>query len=131
MFNPEWWNEANVVNPAQPWSALTAAQELLGGTLQYVEKVSSDAHAPQLTPGHWHVIQRWKYLDVGDDGIEDDVFVNGAKGHTYLAYASETGTVTIVQSSVAKGFRVNDGTWEGTAGLDGWSVGVVTLPKDT
>jgi hypothetical protein len=54
----------------------------------------------------------------------------GASGHTYLAYADKEGKgVTIIQSSVAKGYRVNKGTWEGNAGLKGYSVGILTLPE--
>ena len=62
--------------------------------------------------------------------IQDDEVVNGSYGHTYLAYADENeeGKVTIVQSSIKKGYRVNTGTWEGNAGLKGFSVGVLTLP---
>ena len=41
---------------------------------------------------------------------------------------NEEGKVTIVQSSIKKGYRVNTGTWEGNAGLKGFSVGVLTLP---
>ena len=62
--------------------------------------------------------------------MEDDEVVNGSYGHTYLAYADENeeGKVTIIQSSIKKGYRVNTGTWEGNAGLKGFSVGVLTLP---
>ena len=62
--------------------------------------------------------------------MEDDEVVNGSYGHTYLAYADENeeGKVTIVQSSIKKGYRINTGTWEGSAGLKGFSVGVLTLP---
>ena len=41
---------------------------------------------------------------------------------------NEEGKVTIVQSSIKKGYRINTGTWEGSAGLKGFSVGVLTLP---
>ena len=62
-------------------------------------------------------------------GMEDDQVKNGSYGHTYLAYAEEEGNgVTIIQSSIAKGYRINKGTWEGNAGLRGFSVGVLTLP---
>ena len=61
--------------------------------------------------------------------MEDDVVVNGSYGHTYLAYCASEGTkVTIIQSSIRKGYRVNEGAWQGNAGLKGFSVGVLTLP---
>ena len=124
-----WWKLANVYDALDPWSALTANQHKLGGTLEYCQEVKDKA--PGLTPGHWHVVQRWNRLELNkDDLMEDDEVVNGSYGHTYLAYADpeEEGKVTIIQSSIKKGYRVNTGTWEGDAGLKGFSVGVLTLP---
>jgi hypothetical protein len=124
----DWWKGANVYDPEKPWSALEAIQNKLGGTIEYEAMVSDQA--PSLTPGVWHVIQRWRRLDLGDPGMEDDEVKKGSYGHTYLAYAEEEGNgVTIIQSSIAKGYRVNKGTWEGNAGLKGFSVGVLTLPE--
>ena len=123
----DWWKVANVYDAEKPWSALTAIQGMLGGDIEYVADV--DDEAPSLTPGRWHVIQRWRRLDLGAPGMEDDQVKNGSYGHTYLAYAEEEGYgVTINQSSIAKGDRINKGTWEGNAGLRGFSVGVLTLP---
>ena len=123
----DWWKAANVYDPEKPWSALEAIQNKLGGVVVYEAIV--DAHAPSLTPGAWHIVQRWRRLDLGDPGMEDDQVKNGSYGHTYLAYAEKEGNgVTIIQSSIAKGYRVNKGTWEGNAGLGGFSVGVLTLP---
>ena len=50
-------------------------------------------------------------------------------GHTYLAYC-EGALVRIVQSSVKKGYRDTQGSWQGTAGLDGYAVTVLTLPPE-
>tara|TARA_R110002020_G_scaffold142031_3_gene313884 strand:- start:1477 stop:2025 length:549 start_codon:yes stop_codon:yes gene_type:complete len=125
----DWWEQANVYDAQDPWSALTANQRVLGGAIDYCQEVKDEA--PQLTPGHWHVVQRWNRLGLADDDLmEDDEVVNGSYGHTYLAYADpeEEGKVTIIQSSIKKGYRVNTGTWEGNAGLKGFSVGVLTLP---
>lgn len=125
----DWWEQANVYDAQDPWSALTANQRVLGGTIDYCQEVKDEA--PQLTPGHWHVVQRWNRLGLADDDLmEDDEVVNGSYGHTYLAYSDpeEEGKVTIIQSSIKKGYRVNTGTWEGNAGLKGFSVGVLTLP---
>ena len=123
----DWWKAANVYDPEKPWSALEAAQNKLGGVIGYVAMV--DDVAPSLTPGAWHIVQRWRRLDLGDPGMEDDQVKNGSYGHTYLAYADkELLGVTIIQSSVAKGYRINKGIWEGNAGLKGFSVGVLTLP---
>jgi len=124
----DWWKAANVYDPGKPWSVLEAIQSRLGGTTQYEAMVG--AQAPSLSPGRWHIIQRWRRLDLGHPGMEDDEVVNGSYGHTYLAYADKEGKgVTIIQSSIAKGYRVNKGTWEGNAGLRGFSVGVLTLPE--
>ena len=125
-----WWKMANVYEWTDPWSALTAIQHKLGGDIAYCAEV--DDHAPPLTPGCWHVIQRWGKLGLNDEDLmEDDEVVNGSYGHTYLAYADpeEKGKVTIIQSSIKKGYRVNTGTWAGNAGLKGFSVGVLTLPE--
>ena len=125
----DWWKQANVYEWTDPWSALTAIQHKLGGTIAYCAEVED--FAPPLTPGRWHIVQRWGKLELNNEEImEDDEVVNGSYGHTYLAYADETqeGKVTIVQSSIKKGYRINTGTWEGSAGLKGFSVGVLTLP---
>lgn len=125
----DWWEQANVYDAQDPWSALTANQRVLGGAIDYCQEVKDEA--PRLTPGHWHVVQRWNRLELADDDLmEDDEVVNGSYGHTYLAYADpeEEGKVTIIQSSIKKGYRVNTGTWECNAGLKGFSVGVLTLP---
>tara|TARA_R110000824_G_scaffold35340_2_gene110946 strand:- start:756 stop:1322 length:567 start_codon:yes stop_codon:yes gene_type:complete len=124
----DWWKEANVYDRGKPWSALEAAQQKLGGVIAYCAEV--DDEAPALTPGRWHVIQRWRSLELNDkDIMEDDEVINGSYGHTYLAFAEEEGdAVTIIQSSIKKGYRVNEGGWSGNAGLKGFSVGVLTLP---
>jgi hypothetical protein len=126
-YDKTWWKAANVYDRDKPWSALAAAKEKLGGSVEYREKVNGDA--PPLTAGSWHIIQRWGRLDLNESGLEDDQVVGNSYGHTYLAYApAGAGDVTIVQSSIKKGYRVNTGAWEGGAGLDGLSVGVLTLP---
>ena len=92
-------------------------------------RVGPGRPAPALTPDCWHVIQRARDLDPGESpGPEDDSYAEGSAGHTYLAHLAADGTVTIVQSSVDRGYRVSTGTWAGTAGLDGYDVAVVTLP---
>lgn len=125
----KWWARANVYDGDKPWSAIDAAKEKLGGDHSYVEMVSKENPAPSLTPGRWHIIQRWRRLQLNEGGEGDDRFQNGAYGHTYLAYAHDDRKVTIIQSSIAKGYRNNDGIWQGTAGLDGYSVSVLTLPE--
>lgn len=115
-----WWQRANVWDPRSPWSALTAAEELTGGRYVAHRLVSTSMPAPELTPGRWHVIQRWR----------DPGRVLG--GHTYLVWAPlDDGDVVVVQSSEAKRLRVSPGSWDGTAGLVGYSVGAVVLPAGT
>ena len=124
----QWLKAANVYDWANPWSALEAIQDRLGGEISYCAEVTDEA--PTLTPGCWHVVQRWGKLGLNDEvNMDDDQVVNGSYGHTYLAYASEEdNVVTIIQSSIKKGYRINKGEWSGNAGLQGFSVGVLTLP---
>ena len=124
----DWWTRANVWDVGSPWSALDAAKEVFGGLIQHVPTVGP-ALAPELTSGRWHVVQRWRFLDQGAPGPEDDTVLPGhSTGHTYLAYC-EGAQVRIVQSSVSKGYRDTEGSWEGTAGLDGYTVSVLTFPE--
>ena len=125
----DWWTRANVWDLERPWSALDAAKEVFGGHIQHVPMVGP-ALAPELTSGRWHVVQRWKHLDQGGSpGPRDDTVRPGhSTGHTYLAYC-EGAQVRIVQSSVSKGYRDTEGSWEGTAGLDGYTVSVLTFPE--
>jgi len=137
-----YWAPANVWSREAPWSALTAARDLLGGHWAYEglvgERADDDGNtaelvnAPRLTPGRWHVVQRWRGLELGVGvGPSDDEVIDGATGHTYLVYVDAAGACTVVQSRTALGLRVSTGgTWVGTAGLDGYSVGVLTLPSE-
>ena len=43
----DWWKQANVYEWTDPWSALTAIQEKLGGTIAYCAEVED--FAPPLT----------------------------------------------------------------------------------
>lgn len=131
-----WWSQANVWSLEQPWSALRAAESMSGATsirVRFVKDV-----APPLRAGRWHVVQRWKGLDHGDEPWpgDDQVVPGRSSGHTYLAHMDERGRVRIVQSSEAQGYRDTDETdpegwptWSGAAGLSGYSVGVCYLPK--
>ncbi|MGA0945791.1 MAG: hypothetical protein ACO3UW_08490 [Candidatus Nanopelagicales bacterium] len=113
------WQDLNVVDGRQPWSPLSTAW----GQVQAPRLVSTSTPAPYLTPGRWHLIQRWRGLS------SDGRVVAGSQGHAYLVRADGAGRgCTVYQSSEAKGFRVSAGTWDGTAGLTGWMVGSVTLP---
>lgn len=130
----DWWARANVYYRDAPWSAIFAAQEKLLGETQYIDLVSEEEDAPSLTPHRWHIVQRWRNLDLNKKGLYDDLVRQAGTrkptGHTYLAYADYEGKgVTIVQSSVSRGYRISRGTWEGRAGLDGYSVAVLTLPE--
>jgi len=112
------WVALNVIDPAEPWSPLIGVE----GRVQYARLVSALTPAPSLTPGRWHLIQRWR-------GLESGRVVAGSRGHAYLVRADDDGrSCTVYQSSEAKGYRVKAGSWDGTAGLDGWWVGSVTLP---
>jgi hypothetical protein len=115
----ESWDALNVVDGRAPWSPLDATF----GRVQYARLVSTSTPAPSLTPGRWHLIQRWR-------GLEGGRVVAGSRGHAYLVRADDDGQgCTVHQSSEAKGYRSSAGSWDGTAGLDGWWVGRVTLPR--
>ena len=125
-----WWKMANVYEWTDTWSALTAIQHKLGGTIAYCAEVED--FATTRIPRTWNLNQRWGKREHNNEQIMADAEeVNGSYGPTYLDYADEDekGKVTIVQSSIKKGYRVNTGTWEGNAGLKGFSVGVLTLPE--
>jgi hypothetical protein len=114
------WAALNVIDAATPWSPLIGVE---GTRRQGPLMVTAPRWpAPSLTPGRWHLIQRWRGLDSGR-------VVEGSRGHAYLVRADDDGAgCTVYQSSEARGFRVDRGEWDGTAGLDGWWVGSVTLP---
>ena len=124
-----WWRQANVWDGSEPWSALRAAEVMSRSASLRIMFVGE--LAPPLKPGRWHVVQRWKGLDLGDDpGPGDDRVIAGrSTGHTYLAHMDQSGRARIVQSSVAHGYRDTVGTWSGDAGLAGYSVGVCYLPE--
>lgn len=118
---PHWWSRANVYDPQRPWSAITAVQQRLGGEHIYAEEVGP-VSAPALALG-WNTIQRWRHLQDGEPGPQDDVVGPSSSGHTYLAHLAADGQLTVVQSSVAAGLRIDTGgEWQGTAGLDGYAV---------
>ena len=129
----DWWRDANVWDAHQPWSALSAAMwwapegcaiDGRGGRYLMPRIVSSSMRAPSLTPGRWHVIQRYRDPSLASTRPEK------AGGHTYLVRAGLTSAdpVTVVQSSERKRLRVSAGSWDGTAGLAGLHVGAVVLP---
>ena len=110
----QWWADANVWDAKRPWSAPAAVQAMLGGEIVGPLVVGTDGPAPHLTPGRWHVVQRW----------------HAGTGHTYLAHCDADGLAVIVQSSERLGFRVSrPAAWAGDAGLTGISVAVLTLPE--
>ncbi len=124
----EAWQALNVWDGSEPWSALNANYKLLGGSMAYKMNVTDSV--PSLTPGRYHIVQRWKGLSQGElfHCPSDDMFQAGAQGHTYIAYSGGD-YVKIIQSSIKRGYRVDVGSWEGSAGLSGYDVGILTLPS--
>jgi hypothetical protein len=124
----EFWRLANIVDPADPWSSLSAS----GGWMNYQYDVSPERPAPRLRAGRWTKVQRWEGLDLGTtNAADDDRYRKGAKGHTYLVRLNASGSVTIIQSGIKRGLRITTGgSWTGTAGLDGQSVGVLELEAE-
>ena len=123
-----WWARANVwPTIGSAWSALSAAEEITGGRYVAPVVVSASYRAPELTPGRWHVIQRYRDPSLAFTQPEK------AGGHTYLVRAgmASADPVTVVQSSEGKRLRVSAGSWDGTAGLTGLHVGAVVLPAGT
>jgi|APSaa5957512576_1039674.scaffolds.fasta_scaffold42995_3 hypothetical protein len=82
-----WWARANVWDAQNPWSALEAIEELLGGTLDGPGDPSSTW--PR-APSGWSVWQDWR----------DDY----SAGHTYLVHLGRGG-IRVVQSSTSRGYR--------------------------
>ncbi len=117
------------MDPAQPWSSIDASARKWGGRMDYEYDVSGDRPAPALQVNVWTKVQRWEGLDLGaTTAADDDRFRKGAEGHTILVRLNPDGTVTVVQSDVHRGLRITTGgSWTGTAGLDGHSVGVLSL----
>jgi len=125
-----YWKMANIVGVGgdeldeclrdegddREWHSLEAALRMLGGRQSVPVVVCASQPAPELEPGKWHIVQRWRW--------------SGITGHTYLVKADMEGPgVVVVQSSIRHGTRIDEGTWEGTAGLSGYRVAVVTLPS--
>ena len=133
-----FWELANVIDVSQPWSALDAAESLVGpnGERGYVTNVQSVSPVPELAVG-WNVVQRWTGLNLGSGPSADDdsVDVGRSAGHTYLAHKAEAGTVTVVQSSKTTGYRNQNLEWGGTVAsgdVTGYSVMVspIALSSD-
>lgn len=124
-LDPAFWRQANIVDPADPWSSLSAS----GSWVSYQYDVSPERPAPRLRVERWSKVQTWEGLDLGlTNAADDDRFRAGAEGHTIMARLNADGSVTIIQSGVKLGLRITTGgTWTGTAGLDGQSVGVLEL----
>lgn len=127
--NLQWWRDMNVWDGERPWSAVDRARDSVSSTgfSRFDTRVKD--LAPPLDDG-WTLVQRWRGLDGQEtQSPDDDSFVNGASGHTYLVFKSGT-SVRVVQSSVSKGYRDSTGTWTGSAGLDGYSVGITHLTRE-
>lgn len=117
-----WWGEMMIGDPKRPWSVLDAAARVPGGRIVAPREVGH-LPAPELEAGRVSVVQRWRGLGS-----------TRAAGHTYLVLAGDGpgDAVTVIQSAEdlpgrKLGYRVSSGSWDGTAGLTGWSVGAVVL----
>ena len=121
----DWWDDMNVVDGDRPWSVLGATRRVSETCRMYFD-TNVKRLAPPLPEG-WSVVQRWRGLNgASTPDPSDDMFVPGASGHTYLAHR-DGDVVRIVQSSASRGLRDTLGTWSGSAGLDGFSVGVAHI----
>jgi len=110
-FDPALWDAVNITDDAHPWSGVVAVCEHFGTELA-ICNVSRMRFAPPLVNNCWHFVQRWKR--------------GRAAGHAYLVYRDGV-DVTVYESGILDGYQERVGTWEGAAGLDGYSVGVVPL----
>lgn len=110
------WARLNLWEGYNRFENIDAAQELLGGSVEFISMMPGK-DAPKLTQNRWHIIQRWKE----------------SKGHNYLVYSKEfdvnLNNAIVVQSDEQKGFRVSEGTWSKSAGLEGYDVAVLHLPN--
>ena len=126
-MGPQWWADSQVMDAARPWSALDAAIKL-GGCIIAPRLVTSTVSAPAMVPGRWHLVQRWTGLHASAQVVFDPGGDPVSRGHTYLVRANAGGRVMVYQSSETMGFRATAGSWRGTWGLAGCTVGVAILP---
>lgn len=90
------WGDLNIWNADKPWSNIEAVADWVGGTIQ------PPTVAPEFTPGKWHYVQCWKYLEL------DGTVGAASTGHTYLIWDAGDHHL-MVESSVGKGFRTTHG----------------------
>jgi hypothetical protein len=106
-LSPSFWSKANIYTPGNSaWASIEAVVGLVGGSIC----VKPAGEIPELAPGRWHAVQRWK----------------GNSGHTYLVWYPDSPVEQTVkiESSIAQGFRTTTGPWGET--MD-YTVGVATL----
>ena len=105
------WNDINLVGGSADLGSfrnLVSIQNRLGGTIQTSNDTGISEPAPTLTPGRWHVMQRWC----------------GNRGHTYLVQLVN-GVPVVVDSSTVKGLTIKQKpTWW----QKGCTESVLTLP---
>lgn len=117
-LDPIFWALMNVWEGCPPWSGVATAYLSVGSDLQVFGRVDKNNPAPELRDQCWHVVQRWGVLGDDREDWED--------GHCYLVWR-DGDRVVVHESDSVQGYRVTEGTWSGTAGLDGYSVGVAYL----
>ena len=77
---------------------IKAYQDKLGGSYVRYTRQQTLTSVPVLTPGRWHVVQRWHHR------AESPEEYNG-KGHTYLIYYGGGSTVRMIDSSHKHGYK--------------------------
>lgn len=110
------WLRINLAGPGNligSFDNLKAIKGALGGSIVIYPSAGKDGPAPVLSPGKWHVVQRWC----------------GNAGHAYLVYYAGGDIVRVVDSNKSVGFRDRSRT------LNDWyaygcSEGVLTVGTD-
>jgi len=110
------WGKYNIWDRNDAWSNVEQAAEDFDSEVEY----SDAGEALRTTPGHWHMVQRWKHLD-GDNTVS-----SASTGHTFFIWDDGTG-YSVLESSVSKGFRKSIGYTP----KSNYRYAVVRIPDDT
>lgn len=117
LYGGPWWKQANVWDPAKPYSAVWSAFDLVGSP------GSSPGTYPRLTAegrqmisdilsddvGAWYIVQGWRRLLPNGHADPQDL----GSGHTFLMHIIGDGRCQVLESSRDRGVRFNRLLWYG------------------
>jgi hypothetical protein len=121
-IDPFLWDSVNIRGNTKKidyFGGIVAAASVMGSGYT-IKTISETNKAPPLTPTSWHYIQRWKRSRINPLTYDH--------GHAYLVWY-DNGVATVHQSTTNEGYTVGVGSWEGSAGLAGYDVGICHIPN--